>query len=141
MAHRNFSLQKKYCKFNTCCTCCYWGIAYIFLLSPLNRSVRHHFIMFRMYIIRTSWEHNQQKGSVASVNRAGGSEPFRRGFRGWSPMRKFLGSKEYLDWFNTTGKTVLLNSVQEFIEIQVWLLMTFFLRFHNQFISIYYIVT
>ena len=54
-------------------------------------------------------------------------------------MRKFLGSKEYLDWFNTTGKTVLLNSVQEFIEIQVWLLMTFFLRFHNQFIDIYYI--
>ena len=29
-----------------------------------------------------------------------------RGFRGWSPLRKFLGSKEYLDWFNNTGKTL-----------------------------------
>ena len=71
------------------------------------------------------------------MNGAGGSEPLRRGFRGWSPLRKFLGSKEYLDWFNDTGK----NLLQEFIEIQVWLLVTFFQCLHNQFISIYYIVT
>ena len=58
-----------------------------------------------------------------------------------SPLRKFLGSKEYLDWVNDTGKTVSLNSVQEFIEIQAWLLLTFFLCSHNQLISIYYIVT
>ena len=37
---------------------------------------------------------------------AGGSEPLRRGFWGQSPLRKVLGSKEYLDWFNDTGKTL-----------------------------------
>ena len=35
------------------------------------------------------------------------------------------------------GKTVLLNSVHEFIEIEVWLLLTFFLCLHNQLISIH----
>ena len=38
------------------------------------------------------------KGSVASVSRAGGW--------GGVPLRTFLGSKEYLDWFNNTGKTL-----------------------------------
>ena len=59
------------------------------------------------------------------------------------PLRKFLGSKEHLDWFNNTHREnfVLLNSVQEFIEIQVWLLLSFFLSLHNQLISVYYIVT
>ena len=36
----------------------------------------------------------------------GGSEPLRRGFREWSLLRKYLGSKEYLDWFDDTGKTL-----------------------------------
>ena len=36
-----------------------------------------------------------------------------------------------------TGKTVLLNSVQEFIETEVWLLLTFFQYLHNQLISIH----
>ena len=53
------------------------------------------------------------KGSVASVNGAGGSEPLRRRFTGRRPLRKFLGSKEYLDWLNNTGQ----NLLQEFIEI------------------------
>ena len=35
----------------------------------------------------------------------GRSEPLRRGFR------KFLGSKEYLEWLNDTGKT-LFYSIQ-----------------------------
>ena len=39
-----------------------------------------------------------RKASVASINRAGESEALSRGFRGWSPLRRFLGSKEYLDW-------------------------------------------
>ena len=61
---------------------------------------------------------------------------------GRSPLRKFLDSKEYLDWLNGTGKIfVLLSSVQEFIEIQACLLLTFFLCLHNQLISVYYIVT
>ena len=37
---------------------------------------------------------------------AGGSEPLRRGFWGQSPLRKVLVSKEYVDWFNDTGKTL-----------------------------------
>ena len=70
------------------------------------------------------------KGSVVSI-------------KGAVPLRKFLGSKEHLDWLNNTPREnfVLLNSVQEFIEIQAWLLLTFFLCLHNQLISIYYIVT
>ena len=59
-------------------------------------------------------------------------------------LREFLGSKEYLDWLNILlfySNIVLLNSVQEFIEIQAWLLLTFFLCLHNHLISIYYIVT
>ena len=110
MTRRNFSLQKENdCKFQLrfvkCCTLVVTE-GYHILLSLLNRLVRCHFIMFRMYIIRTSWEHNQWKGIVASINRAGGSQPFRRGFSSWSPLRKFLGSKEHLDWFKDTGKTL-----------------------------------
>ena len=74
-----------------------------------------------------------RKGSALSVNGAGGSEALRSGFRGQSSLTKFLGSTEYLDF-------VLLNSVQEFIEVQVWLPLTFLLCLHNQFISICYIV-
>ena len=41
------------------------------------------------------------KASVASVNGAGGSgggsESLSGDFRGWSPLRKFLGSKEHLN--------------------------------------------
>ena len=36
---------------------------------------------------------------------------------------------------------VLLNSVQEFIEIEAWLLLTFFLCLHNQLYFIHSIVT
>ena len=59
------------------------------------------------------------------------------------PLRKVLGSKEHLDWLNNTHREnfVLLNLVQEFIEIQAWLLLTFFLCLHKQLISVYYIVT
>ena len=43
-----------------------------------------------------------------------------------------------------TGKTVfdcvLLNSVQEFIEMEAWLLLNFFLYLHSQLISIHSIV-
>ena len=41
--------------------CCYWGIPCNILLSPLNRLVTCHLFMSRMYIIRTSSEHNQWK--------------------------------------------------------------------------------
>ena len=35
-----------------------------------------------------------------------------------------------------TGKTVVLNLVQEFIEIEAWLLLTLFICLHNQLISV-----
>ena len=65
MAHINFLLHKENdCKFQLGfvkrCTLVVTEGFHI-LLSPLNRLVRCHFIMFRMYIIRTSWEHNQWK--------------------------------------------------------------------------------
>ena len=83
------------------------------------------------------------KGSAASVNgAAGGLSPSAGDLRS-EPLRKFLGSKEHLDWLNNTHREnfVLLNSVQEFIEIQAWLLLTFFLFLPNQLISVYYIIT
>ena len=41
----------------------------------------------------------------------GGLSPSEGDLGGQSPLRKFLGSKEYLDWLNDTGKT-LLYSIQ-----------------------------
>ena len=90
------------------------------------------------------------KGSVANFNGvvrgwgvgwAGGLSPSARDL-GCRSLRKFLGSKEHLGWLNNTHREnfALLNLVQKFIEIQVWLLLTFFLCFHNQLISVYYIV-
>ena len=40
-----------------------------------------------------------------------------QGIEGAEPLRKFLGSKEHLDWLNDTHREnfVLLNSVQAFI--------------------------
>ena len=55
------------------------------------------------------------KASVASFNRAGRSEPLSRGFRGWSPLRKFLGSKEHLDWLKIDLNAVEIRTVQEYI--------------------------
>ena len=40
-----------------------------------------------------------------------------------------------------TGKTVLLNLLQEYIEIKAWLLLTFFLCLQNQLISMHSTVT
>ena len=86
-------------------TCCYWRIPYI-TFSAVQTS------QMPFYYVQDAYHKNQLgtciisgKGNVASVNKAGGSEPLRRGFRGQSPLRKFLGSKWYLDWFNDTGKT------------------------------------
>ena len=56
------------------------------------------------------------KASVASVNRAGGSEFLSRGFRGWSPLRKFLGSKEHLDWLKIDLNVVKMRTVQDCIR-------------------------
>ena len=109
MTRRNFSLQKgNDCKVQLCFVKCGTLVTegYHLLLSLLNRLVTCYFIMSRMYIIRTSWEHNQQKRKCSERWHSWGSEPLRRGFRG-----KFLGSEEYLDWLNNTGKT-LFYSIQ-----------------------------
>ena len=57
-----------------------------------------------------------RKASVASVNRAWGSEPLSRGFRGWRPLRKFLGSKEHLDWLKINLNVVEIRTVQDYIS-------------------------
>ena len=58
-----FATKRNDCKFELrfvkCCTLVVTE-EYHILLSPLNRLVRCHFIMFRMYIKRTGWEHNQR---------------------------------------------------------------------------------
>ena len=55
------------------------------------------------------------KASVMSVNRAGRSEPFSRGFRGRSFLRKFLGSKEHLDWLKRDLNALKIKTVQDYI--------------------------
>ena len=55
------------------------------------------------------------KASLASVNRAGGSEPLSKGFRGWSPLRKILVSKEDLDWLKIGLNVVEIRTVQDYI--------------------------
>ena len=55
------------------------------------------------------------KATVVSINRAGGSESISRGFRGWSPLRKFLGSKEHLDWLKIDLSVVEIRTVQDYI--------------------------
>ena len=55
------------------------------------------------------------KASVARVNTAGRSEPL-SGFRGWSPVRKFLDSKEHLNWLKTDLNAVETRTVQDYIR-------------------------
>ena len=50
------------------------------------------------------------------VNKVGGSEPLSRGFRGWSPLRKLLGSKEHLDWLKIDLNAVEIRTVQDYIR-------------------------
>ena len=55
------------------------------------------------------------KAVVVSVNRAGGSEPLSRGFRGWRPLKKYLVSKEHLDWLKIDYNAVEIKTVQDYI--------------------------
>ena len=62
------------------------------------------------------------KASVARVNRAGRSGghsgPLSRGFRGKSPLRKFLGSKEHLDWLKIDLNAAEIRTVKGYIHIK-----------------------
>ena len=58
-----------------------------------------------------------RKVSVASFYRAGGLGVFwepREGFRGWSTLTKFLGSKEHLDWFKIDFNATKIITVQDY---------------------------
>ena len=55
--------------------------------------------------------------SVASFHRTGGLVVFwepRGGFRGWSTLRKVLGSKEHLDWFKIDFNATEIITVQDY---------------------------
>ena len=62
-----------------------------------------------------------EKASIASVSGAGGGgggsggtlSPFSRGFKGWSSLRKFLGSKEHLDWLKIDLNAAKIITVQD----------------------------
>ena len=56
------------------------------------------------------------KASVVRVNRAGGSETLSRAFRGWSPLRIFLGSKEHLHWLKIDLNAVEMRTIQDYIH-------------------------
>ena len=56
------------------------------------------------------------KASAAIFHRAGRSESLSRGFRGWSTLRKFLGSKEHLDWLKIDLNAVEIRTVQDYIR-------------------------
>ena len=45
-----------------------------------------------------------------------GSEPLSRGFRGQSCLRKFLGSKEHLDWLKIDLNLAEIRTAQDYIH-------------------------
>ena len=47
----------------------------------------------------------------------GCSESLRGGFRGQSPLRKFLGSKEHLDWLKIDFNAVEIVTIEEYKQI------------------------
>ena len=59
-----------------------------------------------------------RKASVVSVNGTVGfggcSEPLSRGFRSQSPLRRFLSSKQHLDWFKIDLKVAKISTVQDY---------------------------
>ena len=57
-----------------------------------------------------------RKASIASINRAGksgGALRLSAYFRGQSPLRKVLGSKEHLDWLTTDLNVAKTITVQD----------------------------
>ena len=59
----------------------------------------------------------QEKAGTASANRAGESgghpEPLSGDFRGQSPLRKILGSKEHLAWLKIVLNVTEITTVQD----------------------------
>ena len=44
------------------------------------------------------------------------------GFRGWSPLRKFLGSKEYLDCLKKDMNAVEIRTVQDYTRTIIFII-------------------
>ena len=62
-----------------------------------------------------------RKVNLASVNRARvweHSEPLSEGYRGWSPLRKFFGSKEHLEWYRIDLNAAKIFTVQDYKHIK-----------------------
>ena len=55
-----------------------------------------------------------RKPSEASVNAAEDSELLSEGFRGKSPLRKCLDSKEHLDWLEIDLNVAKIRTVQDY---------------------------
>ena len=91
--------------------------------------------MSTMYIIKPSWEKRlkvdtipqvniiYRKASVVSANETGGSgghcEPLSKGFKGRNPLRKFLGSKEHLDWLKIDLNVTEISTVEDYKHIKI----------------------
>ena len=94
MTRRNSSLQKENdCKVQLCFVkCCTLVVTegYHILVYPLNRLATYHFIPSRSISEEPVGNISCRKGSVASVNRAGGSEPLGRELRGAEPPKKIF---------------------------------------------------
>ena len=63
-------------------------------------------------------KHNQQKSKRSEHQKKWGvwghSEPHNQGFRGRSSLRKFLGSKEHLDWLKIDLNVAKIITVQDY---------------------------
>ena len=56
-----------------------------------------------------------RKVSVVIVNKAGGSRGvLNRGFRVWSTLKRFLGSKKHLDWLKIDLNMAEIITVQDY---------------------------
>ena len=60
-----------------------------------------------------------RKASVVSINRAGGSETLSRGFRRQSPLRKFFGYKEHLDWLKIDLNAVEIRAAEDYVPTKI----------------------
>ena len=65
----------------------------------------------------------RRKESAVSANKAGGSgghcEPLSKGFKGRNPLRKFLGSKEHLDWLKIDLNVTEISTVEDYKHIKI----------------------
>ena len=111
---------------------CYWGIPNLLPLSAKQISLMA-FYVWDIYQKnqqgtrldkRHTWsqsKHNQWKSKcIRHQGSCGCSEPFSRGFRRWSPLRKFLGSNKHLDWLKADLSVAKTSNVQDYKHTKNW---------------------